>query len=84
LADIKYFQNEMTNVESKTLALRTAIEQNNKEMLKAAVAALALTERNYILKKDETTVDLQRAKAEREGFTEMTGKVFEAIKELKK
>lgn len=65
LAEIKYFQNEMTNVESRTLALRAARASEDKETLAKILLRIAETERNY-MKKDETTVDLELAKTDRE------------------
>jgi hypothetical protein len=80
LGEIKYFQNELTNVESKQIALRTAVDQGDQSMVKAAVTALAATERNHILNKDQTTVDLEKAKIERLG----TGDIVKALSELLK
>lgn len=60
LSGIKYFQNELTNVESKQVALEAALDGGTPELRSHIVQALGNTERNFILKKDETTVDLER------------------------
>ncbi len=67
LQEIKYFQNELTNVESKQIALRAALDAGDQSMLASMVSSLAATERNHVLSKDQTTVELEKAKIEREG-----------------
>lgn len=64
LFEIKYFQNELTNIESKYLALNVALTSNNADAVKTISAELAKTERNFILKKGESTVALQREEIE--------------------
>jgi hypothetical protein len=66
LAEIKYFQNELTNVESKLIALESAFASNQPNAIKHALKALSDTERNHILEKGQTTVELERAKADSE------------------
>lgn len=67
LAEIKYFQNELTNVEAKQVALRAAIEFGEPAMVGDILSKLATTERNHILSKDQTTVELEKARIDREG-----------------
>ena len=64
LDDIKYYQNEITNVELKISALKVSLAAEDKEILKFVVEELAKAERNFILKKDETTVELEKFKSE--------------------
>ena len=64
LDDIKYYQNEITNVELKISALKVSLAADDKEILKLVVEELAKAERNFILKKDETTVELEKFKSE--------------------
>ncbi len=59
LGEIKYFQNEMTNIEMRLLSLAMAEEGDFKEVLQRIIAAIATTERNFILKKGEITLDLR-------------------------
>ena len=66
LSEMKYFQNELTNIESKLIAVEIALIQDNKKILKIALESLLATERNFIMKKGETTVELERAKSESE------------------
>jgi hypothetical protein len=62
LNEIKYFQNEVTNVEAKHLALQVAFRSEDATLQSKVVEALASTERNFVLAKDQTTVDLEREK----------------------
>jgi hypothetical protein len=64
LEDIKYYQNEITNLEAKYLALDIAKQTNNFKLISNALNYLLNTERNFILKKDETTIDLEKNKIE--------------------
>lgn len=64
LADIKYYQNELTNVELKISALKVALAVKDNEILKVVIGELAKAERNFILKKDETTIELEKIKTE--------------------
>lgn len=60
--DVKYFQNEMTNVESKALAIKVMSNLKSEELVKEVVDKLMSTERNFILTKGQTTVSLEREK----------------------
>ncbi len=53
LGDIKYFQNEATNIELQFLGLLTALKQNNADLLKEAVQSFLKTERNPLLSGDQ-------------------------------
>lgn len=66
LSEIKYFQNELTNIESKLTAIEFAYVTKNDSALKAAIEALSSTERNFVLDKGQTTVELERARSETE------------------
>lgn len=59
LGEIKYFQNEITNVESKVLAVETVLLSDNAGALTDIAKKWAQTERNFILKKGETTLELE-------------------------
>jgi hypothetical protein len=59
LSEIKYFHNELTNVESKYLAIEEAIALSDDNTLKEVVKDISRTERNFLLKKGETTVSME-------------------------
>jgi hypothetical protein len=60
LDEIKYFQNELTNAELKFSALETALLNRDPESLRQVISALATTERNFVLDKGQTTVELEK------------------------
>ena len=62
LADIKYFNNEKTNIDFKIVSLKTALNSNDPELIKLMLQELIKTERNFKLGKDESTVELEKAK----------------------
>lgn len=75
LSEIKYFQNEITSMESKYLALKVALESSEKESINYVVEQLAKSERNFILEKGQSTVDLERAKNDQAATSDILGKV---------
>lgn len=68
LSDIKYFQNEMTNVDSKFLALEGSLLIKDREATIGVLNALARTERNFVLQKGESTVELEKIRYDKEGI----------------
>lgn len=80
LTEIKYFQNELTNIESKMMAVEVSYITKNNEALKEAILCLSKTERNYILKKGETTVELERAKSDSEVSKNIVNSISDFLK----
>lgn len=80
LHEIKYFQNELTNIESKQIALRAALDSGDEEVVADIVASLATTERNHVLLKGQTTLELERIKIDREGQSELVRSLRELLK----
>lgn len=80
LAEIKYFQNELTNVESKQLALHIALRSDDTALRSKVVEELAGTERNLILTKDQTTVELERERIAHEAYAGVTDVIREVVK----
>lgn len=78
LDEIKYFQNEMTNLEAKYLALALAKQSGNFKLLSSIVENLMNTERNFILKKDETTIELEKNRIE----SQTSNNTIQALKEI--
>ena len=79
LTEIKYFQNEITNVEAKYLALSVATQTLDEKVTTDVVSELARTERNYILSKGQTTVDLERSKLEKETLTALSHNIIKLL-----
>lgn len=64
LADIKYFNNEKTNIDFKVISLKSALSTGDTELIKLMLQDLIQTERNFKLGKDESTVELEKIKNE--------------------
>ncbi len=83
LAEVKYFQNELTNVESRQMAANFARETGDNALMGVVLTKLADTERNHILTKDQTTVELEKAKLESESkvaFGKFVTDFFQKVK----
>lgn len=65
LEDIKYFNNEKTNIEVRLIAFKAALHEGDKDLIKLAVGDLIKTERNFKLSKGESTVELEKLKSEK-------------------
>ncbi|ASV31666.1 hypothetical protein [Maribacter cobaltidurans] len=62
LDDIKYLNNERTNIDLKLVALRTSIAYEESAALKEVILDLSKTERNFVLKKGESTVEIEKVR----------------------
>jgi len=60
LGEIKYFQNEITNIQAKQLAVSLTTPRGDNTLISKVADSLATTERNFILTKDQTTLELER------------------------
>ena len=58
--EVKYFQNEITNLETHLLALELAILTNNAALQRAVGMELVRTERNVVLSRYQTNSELER------------------------
>ena len=70
LQEIKYFQNELSTVELRIIAMDAAVATGDTSVIYAVASDLAKTERNFVLKKGESTTQAQRTKSESEGVKE--------------
>lgn len=77
LSEIRYVQNEITNVEMRVLALNTALGESSSS-LPMLVELLAQNDRNSIIEKGQTTVEIERHRAN----TEADKTVLEAVVSL--
>lgn len=80
LTEIKYFQNEVTSMEAKFLALIVATKSGSTDHLSKVIDHLSQTERNFILNKDQTTVDLERARMDHQERTDVWAKLGDLLK----
>ncbi|WP_205655056.1 hypothetical protein, partial [Priestia megaterium] len=59
LAEIKYFQNELTNIEMKFISLDISLRVDNSKLLADVLMDFSKTERNFILNKGQSTVEIE-------------------------
>jgi undecaprenyl pyrophosphate synthase len=71
LHEIKYYQNELTNLEVKSTAITFAVNYGKVEDISLIIKDISSTERNFKLQKDESTVELERNKAETHDLKEI-------------
>lgn len=76
LNEIRYFHNELTNIQSRILALYVAKEHGVTDALSEALRSLTTTERNLVLKAGETTTDLFLKSIDREEVRELSQAVL--------
>jgi hypothetical protein len=84
LSEIKYFQNELTNVDLKFVALVASNILTLNDAMIDVIKEYGKTERNYILKKGQTTVDLERNRLDGEVVNKIITafpKIFNSKKE---
>lgn len=62
LDEIKYFQNELTNLESKYLAVLLLDDDVTSPVFQSTITSLIGTERNFVLEKGQSTILLERDK----------------------
>jgi hypothetical protein len=62
LADIKYFNNEKTNIDFKIVSLKIGLNIGDTDLIKLMLEELIRTERNFKLAKNESTVELEKSK----------------------
>jgi hypothetical protein len=80
LSDIKHYQNEMTTVEFKLLALKSAFAKDDLDSIKNVIANFSTIERNFILKKGESTVEVEKSKIDLASENSWKDIVKEALK----
>jgi hypothetical protein len=86
-ADLRWHpetQNELTNAHTKFMALETALVAGNATALNAVIRDLARTERNFVLKKGETTVEMERLKHDSDPVKDVIEQVVNARNDTKK
>ncbi|OUI98844.1 hypothetical protein [Acetobacter sp. DsW_54] len=67
LNEIKYFQNEITNVTIMFSALEVAVFSNDLNLINSICEKISNVERNFILKKGETTISLKGQEIDNKG-----------------
>lgn len=78
--EIKYFQNEITNIEMKAMSLKYVQEFKNEDIIKELAMHLMKTERNFILEKGQTTVSIEKDRLQNLTDSKITTMISEIIK----
>lgn len=84
LSEIKYFQNELTNIELKFVSLVSALRTNNEEITTRVIGEFSKTERNFVLEKGQSTVDLERTKVDSENTNNLLSSMSKLVDSIKK
>lgn len=63
LAEAKYYQNELTNIQFRRLAMMMIASNEQASFNETAALVLLQTERNFVLKKGESTVELEKIRS---------------------
>lgn len=69
LSEIKFFQNEMTTIEQRHFALSISLLQDDASVTSAILETIASTDRNNVLEKGQSTIDIEKARLEAGGNT---------------
>lgn len=72
LVEAKYYQNELTNLEARYLSLVAALHIERAETSHKVISSLVETERNHILEKGQSTIELKKIEMEKNQFMEIT------------
>lgn len=65
LDNVRYYHNEMTNIETKIISLKSSIINGDKPTTNEVIKELSKTERNFIIKQGETTIELERLRSDK-------------------
>lgn len=79
IIDVKYYQNELTNIEIKQTALQTALINGDNEITNKITLELSIVDRNKVISKDQTTGEIERLKLENEVNKDYLNKVWELL-----
>jgi hypothetical protein len=79
IVDVKYYQNELTNVELKQTSLKSALITNDNDLIKSVTMNLNITERNAILTKEQTSIEIERIRVENEINKDYLNKVWDLL-----
>jgi hypothetical protein len=80
LENVKYLTNELTNVKLKILALEVSHEKASSKCFDDILRELVKTERNFLLKKGESTVEIERLRIETDGDFKLVDKAADLVK----
>lgn len=74
----RYYQNELTNIESKKIAILSSVILKDTEHSKAIIESMLCVERNFIIPRDCTTLELEKLRSK----SKMEFNIIDAIGKL--
>jgi len=78
--EVKYFQNELTNIDSKVLGIKFLKDVRNEELMAEVIKSLMATERNFVLEKGQTTVSLEKERIGMEAEKNLSDALKDVLK----
>lgn len=82
MESVKYYHNELTSIESRKKSMLFAILQGGEEDLTRILFTLGNIDRNYILHKDQTTVELEKMRITNETMKEQIENMWNVLKSV--
>ncbi|MGR3344386.1 MAG: hypothetical protein ACU0DI_14400 [Paracoccaceae bacterium] len=79
LTALRFVQNEITNIESKLIALNHAFAQKGTGTIDGILQEFSRTERNFILEKGQTTAEIEKERADTAGMAATVSAAAELI-----
>lgn len=79
LLSMKYYHNELTNIESKKIATIISVRHCEKDKIWETVNCLLKVERNIVLRKKDTTLELETQKLENEHNKSVLGMLQDTL-----
>lgn len=83
LNESKYFQNELTNIDMKALAIRLAGVNKNVVTIQIIIDELVKTERNFVLQQGQTTIGLEQNRTDNQGQKGLIDNLTQLIESIK-
>lgn len=80
LLSIQYYQDELTSIESRKIALLFSIIHDNQEDISKSIECLVNIDRNFKLDANQTTVDLEKLKTENTFIKSQMDDMMDVIK----
>jgi len=73
MTETKYFQNELTGAEARALSILMASKHEAPALIASVAKSLAALDRNHVLEKGQTTVEIEQARIESDSMRGLAG-----------
>ncbi|GLR79801.1 hypothetical protein HUE56_19770 [Azospirillum oryzae] len=81
--EIRYFQNEISNLDALASALSASLMSGNSDLVKSVAEKIASIERNFVIEKGQSTIDLRREEMHVEGDRQMVESIKGIINSIR-